>query len=160
MLIRAMLAWVVAVGLLFTGCKGGHDDHDHDHGKDGGHERHHHDPPHGGTGVTLGDEDFHLEFLREDDKMTAWILAAHMSGFTRIKAESFEVTAKVNGKDEALVFKAVANPATGETVGNTSMFQAQAEWLKSATNFDAVVKEIIIKDKTYKAVPFNFPKGN
>ena len=41
-----------------------------------------------------------------------------------------------------------------------SLFQAQADWLKTHKTFDAVLKEIIIKGKKYENVAFNFPRGN
>ncbi len=36
----------------------------------------------------------------------------------------------------------------------------QADWVKTATNFDAVVKLVDVKGKQFKDVKFNFPKGN
>jgi len=124
--------------------------------------KHHHDPPHGGTGVTLGDEEFHLEFLLDaaTGRMQAYVLSAHMAKFLRITAESFEVTATVEGRTETLVFKAVTNHASGERPGDTSEFEAQAAWLKTVKNFDAVLKDLTIRGKSYANVPFNFPKGN
>lgn len=120
---------------------------------------HHHDPPHGGTAITLGDEDFHVEFVLDADagKMTAYILAAHMSGFVRVPQTSFEVTARLSGLEETLVFQAVATPATGETVGDTSQFEARADWLKGRPVFDAVLKEITLKGSKYSNVAFKFP---
>jgi hypothetical protein len=125
-------------------------------------EGHHHEPPHGGTGVVLGDEEYHLEFVLNAaaGKMQTYVLSAHMENFVRISAESFAVTAKLRDREETLTFKPVANSATGETVGDTSMFETQADWLKANKTFDAVLKEITIKGKTYENVAFNFPKGN
>lgn len=163
MKIRAQdcLTAVLAVGLLLSlsACKGGHKD-EHAHGD--AHHQHHHDPPHGGTGVTLGDEAFHLEFLRDPatGRMKAWILTAHMAGYARIKAETFELKAKVGGEEKVLVFQAQASPATGETVGNTSYFEAEADWLKTTDTFDAVLPQIDIKGSLFTGVTFNFPKGN
>jgi hypothetical protein len=123
---------------------------------------HHHEPPHGGTAVNLGNEDCHLEFLLEAaaGKLTCYVLGPHMSGFLRLPVESFEVTAKADGKEQLLVFKAVANSATGEKAGDTSQFEAQADWLKTTKNFDAVLKQLTIRGNSYMVVPFNFPKGN
>jgi hypothetical protein len=55
---------------------------------------------------------------------------------------------------------AVANPATGETVGDTSLFEGQADWLKTAREFDATLKTITVRGTTFAEVKFNFPKGN
>ena len=125
-------------------------------------EGHHHEPPHGGTAVVLGDEEYHLEFVLDAaaGRMQVYVLSAHMEGFVRISAESLGVIVKLPNREEVLAFKPVANTATGETVGDTSMFETQADWLKANKTFDAVLKEITIKGKTYENVEFNFPKGN
>jgi hypothetical protein len=166
-LLNRVSSLVLCAGLLvfLSACKGGdkHDEHDgHDHGKENKAAHHHHEPPHGGTGLTLGDEEFHVEFLRDAaaGKMKAWILLPHMSGYARIKMESFDVIAKVGGEDKTLTFKSQANTATGETVGNSSLFEAEADWLKTADKFDAVLKELKIRDREYRDVAFNFPKGS
>ena len=126
-----------------------------------GHEGHHHEPPHGGTAIDLGDEEAHVEFVLDASagKLAAYVLKAHMAGFQRITQESLELTATVGGKPETLTLKAVANAATGEKVGDTSQFEAQADWLKTTKSFDAELKSITVKDKAFAALKFNFPKG-
>jgi hypothetical protein len=54
----------------------------------------------------------------------------------------------------------VPNPATGETVGDTSEFEVQADWLKGAPEFDGVLRRIAIRGSTFTDVKFNFPRGN
>lgn len=139
----------------YTGCKPTSSS-THSHGG------HHHEPPHGGTAVDLGDEDAHLEFVLDAaaGKLTCFVLKPHMSGFQRITQESLELTATIGGKAETLTLKAVANAATGEKAGDTSQFEAQADWLKTAKNFDAELKSATVLGKTYTATKFNFPKGN
>jgi hypothetical protein len=124
--------------------------------------KHEHKPLHGGTAVELGKEEYHLELVLDAStgKMQAYVMDGELENFVRIAAESIEVLAKLPGKEETLVFKAVASNATGETVGNTSLFETQADWLKSTREFDAVLKSIVIKSSKYENVPFNFPKGN
>jgi len=127
-----------------------------------GHAGHFHEPPHGGTVLELGEEEAFLEFVHDaaTEKLRCYVLAPHMAGFIRLPAESFEVTAKIGGRVETLTFKAVANAATGETVGDTAQFEAHAPWLKTAKKFDAELKRLTIRGKTYDAVPFRFPEGN
>ncbi len=48
----------------------------------------------------------------------------------------------------------------GFQFGVTSLFEAQADWLKTTATFDAVIKELLVRTKAYRDVPFNFPKGN
>ncbi len=153
----------VCVLISLSACKGGEkkDDHDHAaHGEKAHH--HHHDPPNGGTGITLGDEEAHIELLRDaaTGKMKAWILAPHMSGYTRVKQETLEITAKVGGEEKTLVFKAQPNTATGETVGSSSFFEAEADWLKTTDTFEGTLKQLDIKGKVYSGVAISFPKGN
>ncbi len=126
------------------------------------HGGHHHEPPHGGTAIDLGDEEAHLEFVLDAaaGKLTCYVLKPHMSGFQRITQESLELAATVGGRTETLTLKAVANAATGEKVGDTSQFEAQADWLKTAKSFDAEVKSAVVLGKTFTATKFNFPKGN
>jgi hypothetical protein len=139
-------------------------DHDHGHGPDhdhAGHSHHAHKPPHGGTPVELGDHQYHLEFVHEatNGSLRAYVMDGHLEYFVRIPAATFEVAAQVGGTEESLTFHAVANNSTGETVGNTSQFEAQAEWLKRETNFAATVKTITIKGSTFSNVTVDFPGG-
>ncbi len=124
--------------------------------------KHEHHPPHGGTPVVLGNEACHLELVLDKTNgiMNAYLLDGEMENFVRIPAESFAVAAKLPASTEVLDFKAVANRATGETVGDTSMFSAQADWLKSASSFDGALTQLTVKGTTYTNVAFNFPKGN
>jgi hypothetical protein len=117
-------------------------------------------PPHGGTPVALG-ENYHIEFVLDaaSGTLSAYILDDEMEEFLRSGMPSFEVTAKVGGAEQTLVFKPVANSATGETVGDTALFTAQAGWLKTAKTFDAVIKSVTLDGTEFTHVGFNFPKG-
>jgi len=149
-----ILAVLVALGQV--GCSGGHD-HDHLHA-----EAHYHEPPHGGAGVTLGDEAAHIEFLADADAgtVTAWFFKPHMERYLRIQMESFQVLAKLPNGEFRLNFRAVANAGTGETIGDTSQFVARADWLAGVESFDAVLPEVTVRGTVYRNVAFNYPKGN
>ena len=157
MMIRSVLLLAVFLILGLAACSRSSDA---DAGVGSG--RHHHDPPHGGTGVVLGDEEYHLEFVFDSapGKIQAYILSAHMETFVRVSAGSFVVIAKLPGGEEPLAFKGIASNATGETIGDTSLFEAEADWLKTNKNFDALLKELTIKGRRYENVAFNLPKGN
>ena len=118
-------------------------------------------PPHGGTPVALGD-DYNLELVRDPESgtLTGYVLDDEMEEFMHSSNPSVTITATVDGQSRTLVLAAVANPATGETVGDTSMFQGQANWLKTTGNFDGVVQTITIRGSSFAGVKFNFPKGN
>lgn len=123
---------------------------------------HQHHPPHGGTPVVLGDEAYHVELVLDAQAGTlqAYVLDGEMEDFIRSAVPSIEIDADVDGVPHVLSLAAVANPATGETVGDTSLFQAQADWLRSAGKFDAVIRSVTIRGSTFTGVRFNFPKGN
>lgn len=124
--------------------------------------KHEHHPPHGGTPVVLGEEIYHLEFVLDaaTGRLNAYVLDGEMENFIRVAAPSFEIVATVNGRPQPLTLAAVADAATGETVGDTSLFAASADWLKTTRTFDAVLTRLDIRGTTFAGVAFNFPKGN
>ena len=124
--------------------------------------RHEHKPPHHGTPVVLGKEEYHVELVLEASagQLKAYIMDGELENFVRVPADSFVVAAMLGGKEEVLMFKAVPNNATGERVGDTSLFEAQADWLKTNAEFDAVLRQLTVRGTTYENVTFNFPKGN
>ena len=124
--------------------------------------KHVHHPPHGGTPVVLGDEAYHMELVLDSTSgvLQAYVLDGELENFIRCAAPSIEIDATAGGSPRALTLQPVANSATGETVGDTSLFQAQADWLKSARDFEGVVKTVTIRGTTFAGVKFNFPKGN
>jgi hypothetical protein len=118
-------------------------------------------PPHGGTPVVIG-ENYRMELVLDAPagRLDAYILDDDFENFVRTTMESFEMTTRLPGREQTLAFKAIANNATGETIGDTSMFEAQADWLKTEKKFDAVLKQVTVHGTTYSNVTFNFPKGN
>ena len=123
------------------------------------HGGHAHTAPHGGTLVELGDHAFNVELLHDPatGKLTVWILDAHAENFVRITSPTIELVAMPGGKFTPLTLAAVANPATGETVGNTSQFEIQADWLKTAGAFSGIVT-VEIKGTKFEKVAFALPK--
>ncbi len=124
--------------------------------------RHEHHPPHGGTAVVLGSEQYHLECVLDaaSGRLQAWVLDGEMDGFVRVAARSIELQVRLRGTPHELVLDAVADPLTGETVGDTSAFAGQADWLRGASGFDATLRAITVKGTPFADVAFNFPKGN
>lgn len=157
--------FVVSLGLLVA-CRdphAGHDhsDHDHDHG-DHGHEHAHshaHDAPHGGTGVELGSHQAHLELLRDAESglMKLWVMDAHMQNYVRIPAENILIKAKVGEEVKELSFASVANEVTGETIGDSSYFEAMAEWVKTTESFEGEIVSLEIRGMKFDGQTFEFP---
>ena len=125
-LLPALVAFFCAI---VAGCakKDAHAGHDHAAAAPAKHEHH---APHDGTAIVLGKEEYHLEFVLDAaaGKLTAYALDGELENFIRVKALGFEVVATVGTEKKPLTFQAIANPATGETVGDTSQFEAQADW--------------------------------
>lgn len=117
--------------------------------------------PHGGTVVQLGDL-YCLELVRDPapGRLEAYVLDGELENPIRVSDPSFEIEATVAGVPQTLKFQPVANPATGETAGQTSEFAAQADWLKTADQFSAVLAQIDVRGHQYRAVAFPFPQGN
>jgi hypothetical protein len=140
--------------MLVTGCG--------KHAESSGSHKHEHHPPHGGVPVVLGDEIYHIELVLDTSTGTlqAYVFDGELENFIRSSVPAIEIDAIVNGAPQTLVLNAVANPATGETVGDSSLFQTQADWLKTAWEFDATLKSITIRGTTFTDVKFNYPKGN
>jgi hypothetical protein len=149
-------AFAVVVGLVLTGCgpaKDSHSGHDHGHG-------HAHSPKMGGQLVEIGDHLYNAELLsdRAAGKLTLWVLDGHAENFLRVTNESFTVVFTVGGKEEAVVLRAAANPATGERVGETAQFEGQAEVLKTAGALMGRLPEATIRGKTFTDVSFQLEK--
>jgi hypothetical protein len=124
--------------------------------------KHEHHAPHGGTPVVLGDEAYHLELLidRSSGELQVFVLDGEMENFIRCPMPAFDIEATVDGEKRVLTLKAIGDSATGETVGDTSFFRAQADWLKTTPGFDGMVPSIEIKGTRFTGVKFNYPKGN
>ncbi|MBI5689233.1 MAG: hypothetical protein HZC55_03990 [Verrucomicrobia bacterium] len=135
---------------LLAGCG----KHDHDHKPAGG--GHAHTAPHGGTLVEIGAHAYNLELLTDPatGRLSAWVLDGHAENFVRVKAPALEATVDVGGSPRALSLKAVANPATGETVGDTSQFEAQADWLKGVNRVQGSVASIEIRGTKFGPLAF------
>ena len=144
---------LVALMLAGFGCS-----KKHDHGSaSGGHA---HTAPHGGTLVEIGQHAYNLELVRDAaaGKLTAYVLDGHAENFVRIAAASIELTAITGGERRTLSLKPVANPATGETIGNTSQFEAQADWLKSTGEFPGTISLLEIKGTRFENVSIYLKK--
>jgi len=118
---------------------------------------HVHVPPHGGTAVVLGDEDYHLEFVHVPRSATlrCYVLDGHMENFVRIKAPAVALKLTVDGASHDLELAAIAQSATGETVGDTSQFSATADWLRNAGNTSGRIAAIEIRGQTFTDIDFD-----
>jgi hypothetical protein len=147
-----LVASVAALIFVSWGCSRSSSDGHH-------HAAHEHRAPHGGTLVELGDHAYTVELVRDDaaGKLTMYVLDGHAENFIRLKAHAIELVAMPGGKFTRVSLQAVANPATGETVGDTSQFTGEAEWLKSAADFSGIFT-LEIRGTKFEQVEYTLPK--
>ncbi len=119
----------------------------------------HHEPRYGGDLVPLDGHSAHLEFVLDDaaGKLTMYVWDGHVSKSVRIKAKEVAITADLDDEEVALKLSAVANPLTGETVGDTSKFELTSERLKGWDGISGVLARIEIRGKLYTDVDFYAP---
>ena len=117
---------------------------------------HHHTAPHGGLLVEVGSHQFNLELLHDaaTGTLTLYTLDAHAEHFIRTAMKAIDVTLHTGGQVRSLTLKPVANPATGETVGATSQYEAQADWLKAAGEISGIITELDFNGVKFSGVPF------
>jgi type IV pilus biogenesis protein CpaD/CtpE len=120
------------------------------------------EPPHGGTPVVLGQEEYQLELVvdRAAGRLQAYVLDGEMEDFVRSSSPALELTVALPGGPRPLVLAAVANPVTGETIGDTALFEGHADWLRTTPDFEAELAKITIRGTPFTKVRFNFPQGN
>lgn len=119
-------------------------------------------PMHGGTLVKLGQDEYCIELVLDAQagRLQVYILDGEAEDFVRIPQASFEMIVELPGGEKSLTLKAVPNNATGETVGNTALFEVQSDWLKTAPGCDAMIKELTVGGQPYQNIALKFPKGN
>lgn len=152
---------VVAALVLLNGCSDSKtaDGHGHSHSDSHGND---HAPPHGGTPVVVADDKFHLEFVHDATagKMHAYVLDGHLEGYVPVPETSFVIVAKAGGKEEQLAFQRTPEAASGKAPEKSSLFEAQADWLKAAKEFEGSIPAITLDGKTFTNISFSFPKGS
>jgi hypothetical protein len=121
---------------------------------------HHAVPPHGGTAIAFGD-DYRVELVRDAaaGTLTAYVLDDDMEEFIRCPAPAITLVARLGGEEHTVVLAAVANAATGETVGNTSCFEGRADWVRTADHFAGTLRGLAIRGTPFADVAFPFPQG-
>jgi hypothetical protein len=154
-----LLGSLAALAFL-GGCKK-NDGHAHaDHASD--HGGHVHTAPHGGVLVELGEHAYNLELVVQPDagRMLAYVLNGHADGFVRSPMPSIELWIMDGTESRTLVLQPTANVITGETVGNTSLFSGEADWLKRGAAFTGVIKTVSIGGARFEGIRFAIPAAS
>ena len=138
-------------------------DHEHNHSEHGHSDHgHHHEAPHGGTLAVLGDHFAHMEVVLDDKagKVTLYLLGAHAVKAVRLKQKEITLTIKAGENKFDITTQAIADELTGETIGDTSVFEGQSDSLKGLKKFNITIVDINVRGKQYKNFSFDFPEGN
>lgn len=145
--------------MVLSGCAGG--GHDHEHDDHAGHA-HVHQAPHGGALGMIGDHLFQLEVVsnRDAGRIELFVLDGEAERFVRIAAPEIEGVAELGDSEWLLRFQAVANAATGEEVGNSSHFVAEAPNLVDMPEFELRFDRLELLGRTFEGVSIPFPEGS
>lgn len=110
----------------------------------------------------MAEDKFHLELVLDasESLMQAYVLDGHLESYVQVPETSFRLVAQLSGKTEQLDFQRAAEPASGKVPEKSSLFEAQAAWLKAAKEFEAVIPAITLNGTTFTNVSFSFPKGS
>lgn len=153
---RSTILLLPILALLGNGCSdsgpgGATDGHSH--------AGHGHQPKNGGQLVEVGRHQYNLEILPETaaGRLTVWILDAHAENYVRVTNAVLPLTVTVGGSDRAVELRAVANPASGETVGDTAQFQADAPWLAEHPTFAGRLDSFTLRGTTFTNLVFRHP---
>jgi hypothetical protein len=124
-------------------------------------KNHGHVAPHGGVLVEIGEHQFNVEFVHDEEsgKLSAYTLDAHAENFLRTAMASFDVFISAGGETRTISFKPVANAASGETVGDTSQYDATDPWLKDKHAFAGIIGKIDFRGTVFTDVPFRFTEA-
>ena len=116
---------------------------------------------HGGVAVEIGEEEYHVEFTFGEPPGTldAYFMDGEMEDYVRLSAASFNAIVRVDGRDFPLEFRAMASPATGETVGDSALFEAHADWLAAKPALKISVPALRIKGHVYTNLSATLPGG-
>ncbi len=137
-----------------------HDHHGHNHNHNHG-DGHGHEAPHGGVLVNVENEFCHLEFVIEPGTTR---LQMHAMRFHPREAPlkffmaQIEATATVNGEEKPFVFKPTQLDGTTSTTEPTSLYVADADWIKDTATFKCTLTELNIEGKTLTKITFHFAK--
>ena len=147
-----LLTLALSLNLLVFGCGG-------DSNKSGSVGEHVHVAPHGGQLVEVGEHGsgYNLELvLHPDGFLQIYVLDAHAENFVRIPAPSIEIEIPGEGNSSrTLLCEPVADTATGETVGNTSLFTS-TERISDLLPLQAVIPQLQLMEFVYENVPIEF----
>jgi hypothetical protein len=120
---------------------------------------HAHQAPNGGTLVELGHHQFNLELLHDPvaGTLTVHVLNDHATGIVRLDALELPVVLRLDGAERRLILRPVEDRLSSETAGDSSVFSAQADWLRPASGLEGFFPAITIRGLRFEQVRFGLP---
>lgn len=158
---RPALLAALGIALLCLGPGGCREGEPAGHGADshaaGGHA---HQPKYGGRLIELGEHEGNVELVFDaaTGRFSLYVLDAHAENFVRLPVPGITVSVEASGGPRSLTLLPVANTATGEAPGNTSQFEALADWLKGSPKLTGRIQELPVKSKVYRDISFQLPQ--
>ena len=149
------LPFSLALIILWTGCS----EHVHDENCQSNEGYHVHSPLMGGELIAVGEHGsgYNLEIIIDElDRLSIYILDAHAEGFVRISQPTLVVLINENNQSMVLKLDAVADSATGETVGDTSHFRSSNS-IQATTPFEGNIKSLAIGSRKYNQTKISYP---
>lgn len=106
--------------------------------------------------IEVGDHQFNVELVHDAaaGTLTLYTLDAHAENFVRTAMPAIELSVTAGGQTRTLSLLPVASAATGETVGATSQYQAEAPWLKGATALTGTITRLDFNGAAFGQVSF------
>lgn len=147
------LACVAAAFALIGGC--GKDEHGHD-------KAHGHKAAHGGCLNVIGScGNGHAEVKVEEDVLKLWFVGGEndTDKAVRVPDKEIALTVKVEGEKgpRTVTLKCKPNQLLEEKEGDCSSFEGQADWLKTAKDFEAT-GSVTFKGKQQE-LKIDYPHG-
>lgn len=113
-----------------------HDENGHDHPSEG---------PHHGSLIELGEEEYHAEFVHDEDAgtVTIYILDGTAEKTVPIQAQELVINLKHDGRGEQ--FKLTASPDEGDPAGKSSRFVSNEAELGEDLDAEGVEARLVVK---------------
>ena len=151
-----MKTFIILSSIILTFNWGCSDDREKGGNSGGGHV---HQAMRGGILMELGPHGsgHNLELLENNrGEFEIFILDAHADNYVRIKQSTIELNLADN--NSTLTLNAVADPATGEKVGDSSLFRS-SQSVKNLLPMKAEIVDLKIGSSNYSNTPLSF-SGN
>ena len=151
-----MKTFIILSSIILTFNWGCSDDREKGGNSGGGHV---HQAMRGGILMELGPHGsgHNLELLQNNKgEFEIFILDAHADNYVRIKQSTIELNLADN--NSTLTLNAVADPATGEKVGDSSLFRS-SQSVKNLLPMKAEIVDLKIGSSNYSNTPLSF-SGN